>query len=56
MKKKLLILSMLVDVYTFSNAQIKAAGSLATKQATIAATNSFDVARISKQVTDVLSP
>lgn len=61
MKKKLLILSMLFGVFTFSNAQsmgdlTKAAGSSAAKQATTAATNSFDVAGISNQVMGVLSP
>ena len=61
MKKKLLILSMLLGVFTFSNAQsmgdlTKAASSTAAKQATTAATNSFDVAGISNQVMGVLSP
>lgn len=61
MKKKLLILSMLLGVFTFSSAQsmgdlTKAASSTAAKQATTAATNSFDVAGISNQVMGVLSP
>ncbi len=61
MKKKLLILSMLFGVFTFSNAQsmgdlTKAAGTTATKQATSAAANSFDVVGISNQVMGLLSP
>jgi hypothetical protein len=61
MKKKLLIMSMLFCTFTYSNAQsigdlTKAAGTATSKQAVSAATNSFDVARISNQVMGVLSP
>jgi hypothetical protein len=61
MKKRLLILSMLLGVFAFSNAQsvgdlTKAAETTATKQAASAAANSFDVAGISNQVMGYLSP
>nr|WP_315147325.1 hypothetical protein [uncultured Flavobacterium sp.] len=61
MKKKILMMSMLFGIFTYSNAQsigdiTKAAGTAATKQATTAAVNSFDVARISNQVMGYLSP
>ena len=61
MKKKFLITAMLFGAFTYSNAQsigdmTKAAGTTATKQATAAAANSFDVAEISNQVMGVLSP
>lgn len=61
MKKKLLMMSMLFGIFTYSNAQsigdiTKAAGTTASKQATSAAANSFDVAGISNQVMGVLSP
>ena len=60
MKKKLLVMSMLFGIFTYSNAQsmgdlTKAATSSADK-ATSAAANSFDVAGISNQVMGVLSP
>lgn len=60
MKKKLLVMSMLFGIFTYSNAQsvgdlTKAASSSASK-ATSAAANSFDVAGISNQVMGVLSP
>ncbi len=61
MKKKILMMSMLFGIFTYSNAQsigdlTKAAGTTATKQATTAAANSFDVASISNQVMGYLSP
>ena len=61
MMKKLLMMSMLLGVFTYSNAQsmgdlTKAAGSTAAKQATSAAASSFDVASISNQVMGYLSP
>lgn len=61
MKKKLIILSMLLGGFAYSNAQsigtlTKAATSSATQQATSAAASSFDVASISNQVMGVLSP
>ncbi len=61
MKKKLLMMSMLFGIFTYSNAQsigdvTKAAGTTASKQATAAAASSFDVAGISNQVMGVLSP
>ncbi|SHG74778.1 hypothetical protein SAMN05443549_106112 [Flavobacterium fluvii] len=60
MKKKLLIMSMLFGVFSFSNAQsigdlTKSANSTASKAAS-AATNSFDVAGIANQVMGLLSP
>ena len=61
MKKKILMMSMLFGIFTYSNAQsigdiTKAAGTTATKQATSAAASSFDVAGISNQVMGYLSP
>lgn len=61
MKKKLIILSLLLGGFAFSNAQnigtlTKAASSNATQQATSAAASSFDVASISNQVMGTLSP
>lgn len=61
MKKKILMMSMLFGIFTYSNAQsigdlTKAAGTTATKQATTTAANSFDVASISNQVMGYLSP
>ena len=53
MKKKLLIMSMLFGIFTYSNAQ--SMGDL-TKTATSAAASSFDVAGIANQVMGVLSP
>ena len=53
MKKKLLIMSMLFGIFTYSNAQ--SMGDL-TKTATSAAASSFDVASIANQVMGVLSP
>lgn len=61
MKKKLIMLSIFLAGCTYSNAQsigdiTKAAGTTASKQATTAAANSFDVAGISNQVMGMLSP
>jgi hypothetical protein len=61
MKKKLIMLSVFLAGFGYAQAQsmgdlTKAAGSAATKQATAAAANSFDVAGISNQVMGVLSP
>lgn len=61
MKKKLIISSVLLAGFFYSNAQsigdiTKAAGTTATKQASSAAVNSFDVAGISNQVMGYLSP
>jgi len=61
MKMKLLMMSMLFGIFTYSNAQsmgdlTKAAGSTATKQATSVAASSFDVAGVSNQVMGYLSP
>jgi hypothetical protein len=60
MKKKLLVMSMLFGIFTYSNAQsmgdlTNTANSSASK-ATSAAANSFDVASISNQVMGYLSP
>ena len=60
MKKKLLIMSMLFGIFTYSNAQsmgdLTKAASSATSQAATATTKSFDVAGISNQVMGYLSP
>ncbi len=61
MKKKLLMMSMLFGIFTYSNSQsigdiTKAAGTTTTKQATNAAANSFNVAEISNQVMGALAP
>jgi hypothetical protein len=61
MKKKLIMLSVFLAGFGYAQAQsmgdlTKAAGSAATKQATTAAANSFDVAGISNQVMGMLSP
>lgn len=60
MKKKLLAMTMLLGIFTYSNAQsigdLTKAASTSTSKATAAAANSFDVAGISNQVMGVLSP
>jgi cytidylate kinase len=60
MKKKLFIMTMLLGMFTYSNAQsmgdLTKAASSSASQATTTAANSFDVAGISNQVMGVLSP